>query len=380
MARKKVLLIAASGYRFVYPQIPDAAELLSRAGHSVVSIIPKDTEVMAWNAGRGFEIKATNNIRSKIRGVGAIWYMLQSIPEVLKADVVIGSCTTELPLLLLANILPNKKAIYHMSELAIPSIRGNGGYAWLQYILPYTGIEIFTTGTQRSRILKALVGLATVPKEINLGALRVTKAISRPPESTFAERIRQKAGRPNAIVALCSGGLDPLCGFDLLLEAAIPAESGVLIGMVGRLSTDMAKMVAEAHATTGNYFYLGELGGSRYDLIANLRGADLGFAMKKMDHSQIMGDRLYTPTKLFDFIAAGVPVLCSRQSTLGFVKRRGVGLVLSEWSASAIRDVLLSLPARRGELAEMAKAAREGFDNDLNFEAAAQPLVEAVER
>ena len=374
----KVLMIAETCYRYIYPQIPDLAELLARRGYVVMTLIPEDEEVRDWNSGRGFEIAFTRRIKIRLPGLANPWYAFQVLPRLLEADIVIGFTTPTVLILLIANRLLKKKTIYYALELMVPFTRGSGAYASLQHLLRFTTISVLTTGSHRSRILQRAVGLAHLPAEIRCCALRTTKAISNHPESTIAERVRKMAGQPDGLVVLCNGGLTELNGFGLLLAAAIPAKSGVLIALSGPLSMVWHEKLAGVSAATGNYFYVGEVHGTHYELIEHLRGADLGIVLKKMDHTQALNDRLYTPNKLFDFIAAGVPVLCSKQSTLTFVKKRGLGFVLEDFSVEGLRAFLLGLPDRRTEIANLAKSVRDAFDEDLNMEQAARPLLDIL--
>ena len=164
------------------------------------------------------------------------------------------------------------------------------------------------------------------------------------------------AGSKNdsAITVVCDGGLSSVNYLDTLLNAKIPASSGIIIGMFGPLDPAMRPLLELTQLETGNYFYLGELEGNRYNVIEAIKGADLGIVLKRGDECSIRNDQFYTPNKLYDFFAAGVPVLCSSQPSLKFVAENSLGYILSEVTAASLAQFLRKLPEKKEELANMA--------------------------
>ena len=375
VTKRKVALVTEVGVRFGYTHFMDLGEFLVQQGFDVSLVMPYTEDLEEWNKGRGFTFdfmpKAS---RTALPGLSNFRYNCEAYRRSRDADCVI---VMSQPTLLLGIMLSlfGKRVVYYPAELSLFATRGGGSFSILEKTLPYLPIKVFTTGLHRSRVLAQAVKAKSVPGEIPIAAMRTTSTVVSFADTPIADRIRALAGNPDGIVVLCNGGLHEANCLDLILEAAIPASSGVLIGMIGPLAPQWPARIAAANAKTGNYFYLGALPGNRYDIISAIKGVDLGFVLKPLQAYQTYNDRLYTPTKLYDFVANGTPVVCSAQATLNFVRHEGIGFQLSELSAASIRAFLMSLPERRGELREMSARVRARFETTHNFEAGARDLL-----
>jgi glycosyltransferase involved in cell wall biosynthesis len=373
--KKKIALLSEAWNGFGYPYVTDTAELLSQSGFDVSVVIPYRDDVEMWNSGRGFAFEFVNMRIGLSKTERNSAFLARAFATVLRADAVIAFTHPTLLLGIIANML-GKKVLYYPMELIISGTEHGGAFSYLQNFLKYTSIKVATTGRHRSRLLAIASGLKNTPDELPLTPLRATSAVRNFHGPTIAHQIRETASAPDAIVVLCNGSLHAVNCLDLILDASIPANSGVLIGMIGRMNAEWSEKVAAAHAKTGNYFYFGEVPGTRYDAIAAVKQADLGLVLKHWDSKQTYNDRLYTPCKLAEFVAAGVPVLCSGQPSLNFARREGIGYCLPDLSEGTLRNFLLSLPSRRAELLRMSQTAQELFATRYNCETTARGLVD----
>jgi hypothetical protein len=107
-----------------------------------------------------------------------------------------------------------------------------------------------------------------------------------------------------------------------------------------------------------------------------MKGCDVGLVLKRFDSYGSLNDRLYTPNKMFDYIAAGLPVVCSRQLSLRMVATRGLGVVLPKLSPDVLRAVLTGLAAENFKQLNVMKATvSEAFRSDLNYERASRDII-----
>lgn len=371
-------MFTESGCRYIYPQITDLAELISRNGHKVVILAPYDPDVVKWNAGRGFDFAYFRPTFPRLSRTQNLQYILRSLAEIYKSDVVISFSTPTLVTGLIAATLFQKQSIYYSLELSVPGEANFELYSLFQKLLRYTDLKIFSTGPHRSEVMHSAYSLSNTPGSISCAALSKTSTTISSEKGWIPFRLRELAKTQNGITVVCDGGLSPINCFDMLLEAKIPVSSGVIIGMIGPLDSSIKPLLDLTRKETDNYFYLGELAGTRYDIINALRGTTLGIAFKRADNFSIQNDQLYTPNKLYDYFAAGVPALCSSQASLRFVAEDCLGYILSDLSATSLANFLTSLPNRTMELEKMAALITRRFQTDLNFETAAAPLLDLI--
>jgi hypothetical protein len=372
----KIVIISDVGVKFGYTQNTDLAEILARRGCEAEVLMPATKDLAEWNHGRGFRFTFVSEPALRLPGWSNVHFLAHALWLCRDADVIVITLPPSLLVGLVYNVLWRRRVAYYAVELILFGAKHGGAYTLLQRLLRWSSIKVFTTGRHRSWALGRVLGLEPRPGAVSIAALRDTTAIVTYHDRPLAERVRQMAGAPDAIVVMLNGALNEVNCLDLILEAEIPASSGVLIGMLGTLKQPWRDRVAAARKRTGNYIHVGEIHGNRYDLIAALRGSDIGLVIKRHGPEQTINDRLYTPTKLYDFIAAGVPTICSNQLSIRFVEKEGMGLRLRDLTALSLRQMLLSLPSRRDELKAMAERVEEGFRTRHNFEVGAKALIE----
>jgi hypothetical protein len=148
---------------------------------------------------------------------------------------------------------------------------------------------------------------------------------------------------------------------------------GVTIVMFGPVEDDILARIERAADDHGNVVYLGQIAGGRNELISFLRTADAGLVLKKRGRGINFNDRFYTPNKIYDFVAASVPSLCSPNMSLSYVERSGLGVMLSSFTSKALCDAITELIGQ-GEKArcETHEHISRLFSTRYNFEFDAQ--------
>ena len=378
MPFRRVALVCETSLRYIYPQVTDLAEFVARAGHEVTIFTGEDGEVRAWNANRGFTLVEIIRPASLPARLWNPFFITAVMRHLRPFDAVVTFTSPTLPLALAADRLLGKRVIHLALELHVPTDRSAKGYAVFQNLLRRSNVRVFTTGRHRSRLLKAAYNLSTTPGEFLNAALARTTASAVGAQMPVVQRVRELSGQTEPIVLLCDGGLNELNMLDCVVEAQVPISTGVAISLIGPCSAAWRARLKRVHERTGNYFYLGEVAGTRYDVIRVAAGVDLGFVLKRSNKSLPANDRLYTPNKLFDFLAAGVVPIISDQLSLRFVEREGLGYRPKVMSVEGLRTFLLALPARREELARTKRRVQEEFLSRYHFEATAAPVLDAL--
>jgi len=373
-----VAIFCDAGMRFRYPHSGDLAELLARDGLTASVYGPHDPEVAEWNRGRGFAYCGLLPAwgRRLPGPVRTLLFLLAGVCRVLSARVVVATTPTTVPLAFLAALLPGKTGIYYAYELAVAG--PNARSAWLQFGLRVLPVRPYLTGPHRARYFARLFRPRLTPRVVSCAALAQTGARQTVRVQTFEDQVVAAWGRRPPVILVVNAGLAPLMYIDALLDAALPRASGVAVVLSGPVSADVRARIETAAKATGNYLYTGILPGHRYDLIRAMRGCDLGWVVKRNDRGGQVNDRTYTPNKLYDFLAAGMPVLCGSQRALDFAVQEGFALRLGVVTPESLRDCLSALAQDPARLAAMKRKAGDAFRSGANFEAASYTLRQEI--
>lgn len=374
---RSVLLLCEPGSRYMYPHPFDLGELLAERGHKVTYLGPEDADVESWNRGRGVDYVG---FRFRGRTSGFFYnlaYLARSIPLLLRNDVVVSCTTVTLPAALLAHLL-GKLGIYYAFELRIPAHGSDSRFAIFQYLLRWIRLPVFTTGRARSRLFRKAFRLRQPVQELDLSPL-LTSRTTLVPGFRVRDRVEEAWGKKPKLIVCINAGINPLNCFDLILDAEIPASSGIAIAITGPCSAAWRQRIEDVRKRCGNYLYFGEITGTRYNLVHAFEGCDVGLVMKRADKSQSFNDRLYTPNKLQDFLAAGVPVIVSSQITMRSYVREGCAWLIRQPSSEAIADLLRQLLENPDELAQKKKNVAGFFANRGHYAVSADRMVRLIE-
>ncbi len=375
--KKRIGIFCEAGCRYKYPHPLDLAELAARSGAGQAFVFgPEDEKVVQWNSGRGFAYKAlvSAELVKKNPSLSNIVFTTKAIPELFKLDAVVVTTTVTLLIGLISRVL-GKQTVYYAFELMVPGRPGSGRYSVFQLLLRYMNISVYTTGRPRSRMLKKALALKRTPKAVDCSALLETASSPTPGNVTLREWAESHIGaRPRLLVALNAGLTESRC-LDLVLETAAQLPKDIVFAMNGPISRIWLDRLNVVGARSGNCLYYGEVEGSRMDLINFLRGADIGLVLQKSRRADILNDRLYTPNKLFDFIAAGVPVICSRQITLRLARENGFGIVLKALTTECLRLELEALASDAQFLSTLMHNASNAFESRYHYEVSSAELL-----
>ncbi|HET9614928.1 MAG TPA: glycosyltransferase, partial [Candidatus Limnocylindrales bacterium] len=186
-------------------------------------------------------------------------------------------------------------------------------------------------------------------------------------------RFHERLGLPaDRAVVLYHGGLFPERGIEQLIEAmpALPDADLVLMGY-GALTAVLPAWIAASPAGDRIHVVPAVPPAELHDWVASADVAAMPIQPSTLNH------RLTTPNKLFEAMAAGVPVVVSDLPGMAtIVRETGCGVVCDPRDptsvAAAIRSIL-ELPA--AERAAYAERAARAADETYNWEAQADILL-----
>lgn len=187
-------------------------------------------------------------------------------------------------------------------------------------------------------------------------------SLRREPPATRPDRLREALGLPSdRRTVLYHGGLTRDRGIEELIAAIphVPDAQLVLLGY-GDLEADLRRRAADP-ASDGRISLLPAVPPA--ELIEWVASADV-VAMPIQPTT--LNHRLTTPNKLFEAIAAGVPVVASDLPGMApIVRSTGCGVVVDPTDpaaiAAALRDILDAPAERRAALAAAIRAAQDEY-------------------
>jgi glycosyltransferase involved in cell wall biosynthesis len=197
-----------------------------------------------------------------------------------------------------------------------------------------------------------------------------TVLLNCPPAATLSQApatnlLRAKAGltERDGPVILYQGGFAPGRGIDALIDASLHVERGVLVLMGwGPIEDDLAQQI-ERLGVQAKVRMIPPV--SRADLLTYTAGADIGV----IPYQPVGLNNYYTtPNKLFEYIAAGLPIAASAVPELQrFLGEHGVGLTFDPYDPSDIASTINRMLSDAELLAQM-RASATAAATVLNWE------------
>jgi hypothetical protein len=386
---KVISIVCELGVRFKYPHPLDCAEVLANSCHDKIVFHgrPEDS-VFDWNSNRGFtldlSINATSGLIKTVRSVFAC--LCRNAPSVV---VCFSPSSLSAALLFKAWRYLRSETVsicYYALELEKPSFnfKAGGRLSWLLFLLPLAKIVTFTTGPCRAKVLRNWFALSVEPTAImNCALLRQASKVSHSHKLESARNPGQIRTTPETDVVslVCAGGLSKLnCIYEILDSLYLLPEYFVL-NLIGPISAHLLESLSNSYLDlqrSKRIIYHGEVQGSREELIVFLSQFTIGIALKNPAYSgSNINDVLYTPTKVFDYIAAGIPSLVTENPETSILASLGCSLLLNQHRHEH-HEIASAFLCLHDELASYQEVTRRAFVQVLNYDLQATPLISFV--
>jgi glycosyltransferase involved in cell wall biosynthesis len=115
----------------------------------------------------------------------------------------------------------------------------------------------------------------------------------------------------------------------------------------------------------------------RSELLACIHEADAGYVYYRP--SLTIGNVYAAPTKLFEYIAVGLPVIASNNPEIvKLIDEGGLGVCVKDEGVLGLRDAIESLLFDNERLACVRERQREKFESELCYEVAAKTAIQAI--
>jgi glycosyltransferase involved in cell wall biosynthesis len=188
-------------------------------------------------------------------------------------------------------------------------------------------------------------------------------------------KLRERLGcPPNTRIALYQGGLQENRALDVVVRAAKYLAPGNLIVLMG--SGDHQPQIEQLIAQEGVGDTVRLLPPVPYaDLLAWTASADLGLILYRQSYSPNV--KYCLPNKLFEYLMAGLPVLCSHlEAVADIIQTYDVGQVAPSLEPEALGAVINDMLSDRARLATWGAHAREAAKSHLCWEVEQERVVD----
>lgn len=212
-----------------------------------------------------------------------------------------------------------------------------------------------------------------IARRHGVAAPRVVRNVVEQPSASGRHARRSEAANDPERTIAYAGALTSHRGLEQAI-AGLEQAPGIALRAVGPGSTayrDGLRALAEEHGVAGRMLLSPPVPPER--VVEEIAPAAAGLALIQ---PACLSYALSLPNKLFEYLAAGLPILASDVPTIrDFVERHGVGIVVAPDDPAAIAAAMLEIsdPGRNGELGAAVREAAA----QLSWEREAEGLKQA---
>jgi glycosyltransferase involved in cell wall biosynthesis len=304
-----------------------------------------------------------------------VWRALFAVTTT-PADVYHAHDTTALPACLVAARLRRKPLIFdaHELPLAQPHVERlhlvHAVSAWFIRLALARCAAVVTVSPSLVPVLQRLYGGPRAEVVRNV-------PVYQPPVQS--DRLRERLGlSAQTHIALYQGGIQTDRALDVLVHAARYLDPDIVIVLMG--NGPQAAMIEHliGEESVGDRAKL--LPAVPYEeLLSWTASADLGLILYRASES--LNVRYCLPNKLFEYLAAGVPILASELDAVAeLLARYDAGDVIHTLEPRAIAHAIAAMVADRGAWMRMHESALTAARTDLNWETEKEQIVALYER
>jgi glycosyltransferase involved in cell wall biosynthesis len=354
------------------PTALSLADILAEAGCEAHVFNPADRQTLATHGMRSVRLDGYDAIFP--RRLGNLEYWLRAVPRYLGFDAVIALDTQGfVAAWLIKRVLPQTILVSYCTELNLP---------WEQ---PFS----FSIRFSKSRFARADL---FVDVEKHRAAYRVQRfrLPHRPYVIVNAPRLSEAAvGSPSkpaelqtlpGLALLYQGALGEFQAVDRVIRGLAESTALVSLYICAYGPEWRRKMLKDLAASLGVSDRVGFLEPrSRASLRSLTMGADIGIAFYPFRESWTLNKMYCAPSKVFDYMAAGLPVIVSDNPSLKeWVEREGWGICVSPEDPRTVGRAIDRLASDSERRERMSQRALDVFRHKYNLDIQARAFVAEV--
>lgn len=292
----------------------------------------------------------------------------------MKPDLIIGiNQLGYIPAWLASRVLLRSILIYWAMELS-RLVEDEQGFATrFQVRFAHQADMVLSTGVERAKVMKEDWHLKEIPYVL-------PNTIVIPNKHTMGNDLRSQMEnlQPNDKIVLYASSLSPQTAIPQVIESVKYWEAGIKLAIVGYGSEQFLKQMKQ-HIEQLNLEKKIEYLGSfllKSDVFRLLPDADLGLVLRNHRNASDANTIYYTPSKLFEYTAFGVPVICSDNPSLLFIEHEGWGACVDPDDPKLIASKINQLIGDRESLERMGMQAKRRFDEEYCMEVQGRRLMD----
>jgi glycosyltransferase involved in cell wall biosynthesis len=282
------------------------------------------------------------------------------------ADIYHAHDVSGLPASYIAALLRRKPLIFDSHELPLAAM-SNGFFHRIRPLLSWL----------LARLLSGCAGVITVSPPIvqefrnryHVPTVSLVRNIAPYRAAPESDRLRQLLGLGRDVrIALFQGDFRPSCCLDILIRSAAFLEPDIVIVMMGKARGTIQSELENLIASEGVADRVKIIPPVPYEELLNwTASADLGLIVYSQEYS--LNVRMCLPTKLFEYLMAGLPVLASQLDAIAeVIKTYDVGQIVPSLASEDVGAAINTMLSERNALARMHRNALEASRYDLCWE------------
>ena len=184
-------------------------------------------------------------------------------------------------------------------------------------------------------------------------------------------------GNFSGIKILYTGGIHPAVQLDRAIEAIPLLKAPGMLYIVGPGQDEYVsslKVLSTKLGCQGSVVFSGVVPRGRLRALAS--GADIGLAFYDNSSSATLNHRLCSPNKVYEYMAAGLPTVCSANATLvDLVEKRGWGFCADTSDIAAVARAIDRLASDAELRNEFKRNAGLLHQSEMNCEVQYAPII-----
>lgn len=350
----------------------DMGELLAKDGFQVDIFMVRKKELLEYHNKRGFRI-----IRLRLSRENKDSARFRSTEFLLKAlikcwghyDLAIGVDEVGYVLArILKKIGRAKMLVYYALELSLPKEHKGNFYVWHQKLFAKEADIVIATGEDRADIMKEEFKLRNSPLVIKNCPLYIELN-----KNNYLRNVLNERGYnlEKDFIVIYQGGLNSdRCVLEMISSVEMWALNYALV----ILGYGEQKYIKEIEKEIKNnkfkdrIFYLGWIPGSREELLRLTCGANLGISFHRWRDLNLAYATYWTPGKIYDYLACGIPTVASDNPSLKFIEEEGWGICVNPEDPQHIAMAVNKILGNQTLYNKMCENAKELFKEKYNYQ------------
>lgn len=337
------------------------------------------------------DIEETKNWNINIRSFYSKWYgriplfrrymthLDFFLTSIFKADIIIfHELTFYRSVILLKKLFPNKTFIHYCTELYteedVPEHKKLLDIYKKNANVPDLIIEV---DSGREKLRKKMYNISTptvvIPNTIPKSEVKIVSD-----RKCLIDIIGEENYSSEIPIIVYTGGAFLHRQLDIIVDAISALKKKVIfVGFVYGEEKGISKLIAECEKKLTNHIYKIIESIPRDDLLKCIGSADAGIVYYKPSLS--IGNLYAAPTKLFEYIGLGIPVISSNNPQIvKMINKYGLGECVEDETTAALTKAISKIVYDKNRITNIKSNEKKYFESHLCYEKSAKDAIDII--